>query len=169
MSRITTAPRSVERRISLPKPCLRRSAACGSASCPNGSRTCSARAAYTGSVGTGNGSRTMITQLSRSPGMSMPSQKLEVPSSSGRFASSNVLSSCRRWPSMPWPRMSTSSRSTRCLSAVCTSRSWRWEVNRTRVRPPTRRATAATRSSTATSNNSCSGGGRSVGRHTNAW
>src|SRR5712691_277109 len=101
---MTTAPRSVDVRISRPNPCFNRSAAWGSASWLNESRSCSARAAKTGSVGTANGRRTTITQLSRSPGTSMPSQKVDVPSSSVRSVSWNDLSNWRRCPSMPWPR-----------------------------------------------------------------
>src|SRR5205814_99355 len=54
-------------------------------------------------------------------------------------------------------------------SLLQAQRSWRCEVNSASVRPPTRRATEAMSSSTAPSNPSSSGGGRSVGRQTRAW
>src|SRR5438132_2066459 len=119
----TTAPRSLCRRISRPKPCLRRKTASGSASCPKGSARVALRASWSGSLGTRKGRRTITTQERASPGTSIPSQKLLLPNKMLRGSSWNCASSCRRVPSRFCASTVRSLREVRSRNRSATSRS----------------------------------------------
>jgi len=103
---------------------------------------------------------TMITQLSLSPGTSIPSQKLACRARAS-LASSKAFragGADRRCP----PEDQHLVQIDAVFQAEWTSRSCRCEVNKTSVRPPTRRATDATTSVTCSSNAPSSGPTRSV-------
>ena len=100
---MTTTPRSVPERIRRPKPWRSRITASGSTYSPKGSRSPAVRARTRGSVGTAKGSLAISTHWRASPGTSIPSQKVPVPSRRVRGFSTKEVSSWRRVPSSPWP------------------------------------------------------------------
>ena len=146
---MTATPLSVFVRISLPKPCLSRRMACGTAYCMKEFSNCSERASNTGSVGTLNGSRATSSAWSDSPARSTPSQKLAVPSRTVSGFSRNRRTSCCGEPSRPCASTPMPRVLSRPRMAWAVARREAWEVKSAMVLPFAATATSLTACSSA--------------------